>query len=1057
MIYPLRVVFDLGWGFALVAALIPIEVLASQHILSGGLYGAVAAASVALLSAAILLSAWPARRLFKIWFALLVLADLAAMAAYVAWRSGLLPAAPELFRRVPGLARVQPDVAVAAVGLCLAGLLTMLRRRTAMGMHPRSLAAEFPDPEVKLKFNNVLTQLREDLDRIDGYTRWSASDFIALDAEVEVFRGDQRSARVIDLMEGLVRNRDRQLFIVLGDPGSGKSVALRKLARNLLQEAKSTGRIPIYINLKEWQPETPWTQEKPPTTADLMQFIRSSLRRRQGLTSKGAVFLDASFEKLAETGRLFLIFDSFDEIPQLLDIKEAAWLINALSHILTQLIAGTGDGRGIIASRLFRQPEISRKEFCRLDIRPLSDEKSQQLIARMGGSPSDRRIVRDAIFHARPDLAAAGRNPLLLTLLVGYVHRHNGRLPPNQHELFHSHMEATVRSAIEGDYKTLKYDTIWSVTEKIAMTMFNEKNYGLDMPLSTLRDRMPDQPVERIATFLVNAKLGRESQDRSFSFVHRRFNEFFLVRFLLEDPERAANRALTIADDGRWRDALALYVEVAPPAEAVRIAEICMAELRPLLKFECVPGDSTYMRGVHSLRFLNDSFKGRTDLLQSYSDELERFITSAFQRDDLLVRKNAVETVGLLQPEIADGLLARALTGEGDWVKETAFRACRYMRSLTSDLLEVLRRYLFAMSAYDLLSNFRRLSMLFSLSESLRGLRANLRARAVDCICAAVLPFIVLVLSPKFFIETLVLPSAFVLVLEFAKRLPGQTMRLADINLFGSAIYWLGGDLSWISLLNMRMAMLLTLPTIVMLYIMNRISPISQDPGQLVGIVRYTSFDLKHPEKILNAAVIQQTPMNLGLVTVVLTLLVLPYGPLSTLLSRLRLRQSGIRVQSILRNALILLVSVIVFVVMMALMVRLDALIGPWLDRIFSWAKPILRYLRMVGDWLPSALIAVLCSPGLLYAYQRWTDMRRLREAAASRPTNRRHIAEKFEEFRTGSGRHKYVQSLWNQAADLEPDMRGSSWPDGRRPNHGDDAASNLLARLDERWLGLAR
>jgi len=40
---------------------------------------------------------------------------------------------------------------------------------------------------------------------------------------------------------------------VLGEPGYGKSTALRKLANMLLAEVYKTNKIPIYINLKDWQ------------------------------------------------------------------------------------------------------------------------------------------------------------------------------------------------------------------------------------------------------------------------------------------------------------------------------------------------------------------------------------------------------------------------------------------------------------------------------------------------------------------------------------------------------------------------------------------------------------------------------------------------------------------------------------------------------------------------------------------------------------------------------------------------------------------------------------
>ena len=294
-----------------------------------------------------------------------------------------------------------------------------------MGIHPRPLTLDFPEADFGRKLGNVSIQLKNDLDILDRATSWSATQFIPLDAEVEVFRGDQRSSTVSDLMEGLVRNRDSQLFIVLGDPGSGKSVALRKLARDLLGEAPRTGRFPIYVNLKEWRPQAPWTPGRPPSTEDIIAFVQTSLRRRLGLTTIGADLLDTHFRELIDTGRLFLIFDSFDEIPQLLDIKEAGWFVQALSNVITEndLVEEAPTG-GRVASRLFRKPEISRSEGTRqLDIRPLSDAKSEQLIdTEQPGITPLRRVVKKAIFSGTSRSGGWKVQLLLLTLLIGYVH-----------------------------------------------------------------------------------------------------------------------------------------------------------------------------------------------------------------------------------------------------------------------------------------------------------------------------------------------------------------------------------------------------------------------------------------------------------------------------------------------------------------------------------------------------------------------------------------------------------------------------------------------------------
>jgi hypothetical protein len=621
-----------------------------------------------------------------------------------------------------------------------------------MGFHPRPLRHDFKDSDFQRKLANLVVQLGNDLDHIDISTNWSATQFIPLDAEVEVFRGDRRSSEVLDLMEGLVRNRDRQLLVVLGDPGSGKSVALRKLARVLLAEARITGRIPIYVNLKEWRADREWTPSQPPSTHDLITFIQSSLRRRLGLTTIGADLIEKGFSELLETGRIFLILDSFDEIPQLLDIKDASWLIRALSTVTTQLIAGSLDGRGIIASRLYRQPNIIRSEFCRLDIRPLSDTQSSKLIDQLPGSKVDRATVKRAIFVTQPHLATTGRNPLLLTLLIEYVQRNDGELPSNQYQLFKSHMDINVRRAITGDFKDLHVEQIWAVTERIALTMFTERHFGLDMPISTLRERLQNDPVERIADFLINAKLARETQDRSFSFVHRRFNEFFLVQWLLQDSARALARAKTIPEDGRWRDALALYVEVAPEAQAAAVAEACMNELAPLLQFQCAPSEPSYARALHCLRFLNDAFRGRTALIKRYINDLFNFVKTAIDTDDILVAKNATETISLLAPEQADTLISSALFSSGTWVQETSFRACRYMPTLSTQLLGSIQAYILSIPCLRLLRGCSRLRMLIALSDSLSQIAATLNVRVFEAVCALIVPVATLMIYPIVFV-----------------------------------------------------------------------------------------------------------------------------------------------------------------------------------------------------------------------------------------------------------------------------------------------------------------
>jgi Cdc6-like AAA superfamily ATPase len=110
--------------------------------------------------------------------------------------------------------------------------------------------------------------LKATLDQIDNATRWSDANYVPLQAEVQIIDGRASRRRIVDLLTALRSDQRTRLFLVLGNPGTGKSVALRKLARDLLAESERSARIPVYINLKEWRTDKPWTEADSPTPAD---------------------------------------------------------------------------------------------------------------------------------------------------------------------------------------------------------------------------------------------------------------------------------------------------------------------------------------------------------------------------------------------------------------------------------------------------------------------------------------------------------------------------------------------------------------------------------------------------------------------------------------------------------------------------------------------------------------------------------------------------------------------------------------------------------------------
>ena len=297
-----------------------------------------------------------------------------------------------------------------------------------------------------------------------------------LDAEVDILKGERRRRRVMDFLTGIRRNRRSKLFLVLGDPGSGKTVALRKLCRDLLQEVDRTGKLPIYVNLREWASAADWTLADPPTENELRDFIFKSIR--EPLSNRSKAFLDTCFHKMLDHGRLFLVLNSFDEIPRVMDVGEASWLIGELSEIVTRLLVGGNDGRGVVASRHFRRPRFTREDLTILEIRPFSEVKIAAAIDRATQHPDS---IKRGLFVERPDLAPIARNPFVLGLMIDYWEAHPGKLPRSQAELYKSFVGRSLDLAEEDLRRSdLGRGDVLACASAIAREMFGSDQYGLE-------------------------------------------------------------------------------------------------------------------------------------------------------------------------------------------------------------------------------------------------------------------------------------------------------------------------------------------------------------------------------------------------------------------------------------------------------------------------------------------------------------------------------------------------------------------------------------------------
>jgi hypothetical protein len=694
-----------------------------------------------------------------------------------------LASSPAILKAAPWITDIhwstEPSIAVmmfASIGVLIVNYFMI--DKPIGGNHPEALKKDFPSPDFQTKLDSFCSALRQHLETTDRQSNWSPTYYTELEAEVEIVAigGAVAKKRIVNLQAALRAEQKTRAFLVLGDPGGGKSVALRKLARDMLAEVHRSGRIPLYINLREWLPSagsraTAWTEQSPPTIQQLEAFVIENLKARGDVFTEE--FVDTYFRDLWQHGRLFFIFDSFDEIPELLDAAEESWLIDQLSEILSRFISTNVNARGVLASRMFRSPTHAFLAQKKLEIRPMSEERILLALARY---PAFTKELQNQLFRDRHDLVPIARNPFLMALLGEWVRNHH-TLPATQADLYRNYL----RYRLEQDRikaKMLKHglavDQVIDNATDIADFVFHSPAYGLEAPVSVLKEETSIAHAEATIDVLSYARIARVTTGDaiSFAFVHRRFLEYLVTTKLL--TRKGELPLEQIPTDARGRDAMVLFAQLCDDATAERIARICWHEIATYFN-----GATTRLRAIHSLRFLTDAFRSRRAAVTPFAMELEAFITEHVTGTNGLVQaKICLEATGLLNDHAAVPILQLAMAGKNSWLRETAFRACRHLPQISPQLQQLINHYVINMPPLQFWQSRRALIFSLALSDALRDThqiavwrKLNLMVSAGALVCGA------LVAPPAFFSVALMSAAMLFADILFARTIPAEGPR----------------------------------------------------------------------------------------------------------------------------------------------------------------------------------------------------------------------------------------------------------------------------------------
>jgi hypothetical protein len=495
-----------------------------------------------------------------------------------------------------------------------------------------------------------------------------------------------------------------------GDPGAGKTILLREIARRVCRRAsvswKSDAPVALYFNLKLLDRSSGQLVD----ASLIRQFVLEQINRSDN--PEIARFLDQHFDDGLRDGWWYFLFDSFDEIPEVLSSEDISDVIERYSQAIFSFASDFNRCRTVLATRYFRRPKDTFQSRFRL--LPLSDRQRNQLIDRSALTPDAADRLYKGIAAAGPSVRYISENPMYLGLLVEYV-REGAEAPSSPHELFGRFVDKRLTE----ESSALRRAAVDAVTlrgfaEHIAFLITAKPGLGLNPTRDALYEQLaePDrgrQSFDLLIELLEHLRLARgdaECNERNrarFTFSHRRFQEYFATRYVLRVADSVTDTELLF--DARWRETAAVLLgsRSGQRSEAIlalsrQLVGSAIAKIRGNRQFEesenqCEsqsaapdffswPPHCLHVFSILQDGFVDDPSRLPPDIRSGIGD----VVRSGFRRGRLEDRRIALEIAGTLTNSELMPILRSAISSGSRVLEDIAYRQIKNLQFLPEDV-----------------------------------------------------------------------------------------------------------------------------------------------------------------------------------------------------------------------------------------------------------------------------------------------------------------------------------------------------------------------------------
>lgn len=601
----------------------------------------------------------------------------------------------------------------------LASVIVYLKKFGAEHLVPYSYR---PEQRARSRARSQFSQyIRSEIERLNRSENWRDDEFSELEAEVEAsgrrtgWRSLLRNKSIFregSLSQALEKSAER-LILLEGEPGVGKSVSLRHVVHHTANVAARSGRLdtilPIYVNLKDIKR----TDGENIDHLLIKKAVLSSLRRINDRFIDE--FIDLNFDDDLRDGRWLFVFDSFDEIPDILSSTENDNVITLYSEAISDFLGGMNHCRGMVASRAYRGPQA--QNWTTFRILPLTWKRQCDLISKsFVNSIKASEEVKNGILNASSDVRAMARNPMMLGLLCEHVRMEN-KFPKTSFEVFSKYIAYRFERDAERVRKrfSLSKEQLERCAAIAAFCMTADSNIGLTPTIGTITraatklgfaDNIGDMPVAlRALAYMRLGRLGEDSSEGTdeFTFSHRRFQEYLATDIVLANPTIMDSRLLL--SDGRWRETAVVLLQTHAGAardnllsQAYNILTEAVNNIQKPVGPEKLDTLPIFVWGEKELHILGIIQAGHSseggDLPADLSLLIAERLKAASASENLLDKKLALDVAGAAPADTLVELMQGALQTKSQWISDVVYRQASRLAQPVPAVYKAIQTYI---------------------------------------------------------------------------------------------------------------------------------------------------------------------------------------------------------------------------------------------------------------------------------------------------------------------------------------------------------------------------